>query len=154
MKDIKQASSRPDIRVIETALRNSYQVSGPESARVILMTATPDSESDPCQLIKLLNLLRPDPIPDTIARFNERYYPENGGMETPMFIDDIAGYISYLNMELDRGSFAAPVKHTPIYADLVDCPATKPQDCLKAKLRARILEDTGKRATAARRPRP
>jgi len=113
-----KGAEKPDVGAFNDAMQNSYAVSGKDSARVLLMTATPYNES-PMELMSLLNLCRekknalPDKIPDFIAK----YMDETGnfskiGIHT--YMDDIAGQISYLNREADPSQFAQP-----IFADIV-----------------------------------
>ena len=104
---------KPDMNALHEALMNSYLVSGKESVKLLLMTATPITES-PLELIQLLNLLRlpNNQFPDEINAFTEKYLDTNG-LFTPQgqtqFLDDIAGYISYLNREKDARQFAQPI---------------------------------------------
>jgi len=119
------ALETPDMEAFHGALMNSYAVSGFDSVRVLLMTATPITEN-PMELIRLINLCRPiqSQIPDTFERFAEKYLKEDGGF-TPegqiRFLDDIAGHISYLNREKDARQFSQPrVKKVlvPMVADV------------------------------------
>jgi hypothetical protein len=80
------------------------------------MTATPFTDS-PMNLIKLLNNLRtPDTaIPESITEFASQFLDADGKFNPigkQMFLDKIAGYISYLNREKDARSFAYPVFHS------------------------------------------
>jgi len=105
---------RPDMNAFHKALMNSYLVSGEDSVRIMLMTATPITVS-PMELIKLLNLCKmPDQqIPDNFGEFAERFSLTNEGNFSPQgkdrFMDEIAGYISYLNREKDARQFSQPV---------------------------------------------
>jgi len=81
--------------------------------RLLLMTATPYT-SEPMDLIKLLNLLRPrdDGIPESFDDFAEMYLNERGEFNRKkklQFMNKITGYISYLNREKDVRQFAYPV---------------------------------------------
>jgi hypothetical protein len=104
---------KPDMNALHKALMNSYLVSGKESVKLLLMTATPITES-PLELIQLLNLLRlpENQFPDQMDTFTEKYLDTNG-LFTPQgqaqFLDDIAGYISYLNREKDARQFSQPI---------------------------------------------
>ena len=106
---------RPDTAKLHQALMSSYAISGDDSVRLLLMTATPITK-DPLELVKLLNLCRlPDQqIPDTLAEFADTYLKEDGSFSIAgraRFLDDIAGHISYLNREKDARQFSQPVIH-------------------------------------------
>jgi len=104
---------KPDMNALHKSLMNSYLVSGKESVKLLLMTATPITES-PLELIQLLNLLRlpENQFPDQMDTFTEKYLDTNG-LFTPQgqaqFLDEIAGYISYLNREKDARQFSQPI---------------------------------------------
>jgi hypothetical protein len=104
---------RPDMNALHKALMNSYLVSGVNSVKLLLMTATPIT-NNPMELIKLLNLCRMpnEQISDDFTSFNEKYLNEDGkftaGGERD-FLDDIAGYISFLNREKDARQFSQPI---------------------------------------------
>jgi len=106
---------RPDMGSLEKAIQHSYRVSGANSVRVLLMTATPITES-PMEMIQLVNLLKPsqERIPDQFEEFAERFL-EPTGLFTQQgekaFLNAIAGNISYLNREKDARQFAQPVVH-------------------------------------------
>ncbi len=106
---------RPDTAKLHQALMSSYVISGDDSVRLLLMTATPITK-DPLELVKLLNLCRlPDQqIPDTLGEFADTYLKEDGSFSETgrkRFLDDIAGHISYLNREKDARQFSQPVVH-------------------------------------------
>ena len=104
---------RPDMTAFHKALMNSYAVSGEDSVRVMLMTATPITE-DPLELMKLINLCKPadQQVATEFETFSEKYL-DNAGDFTEigkkMFLDDIAGHLSYLNREGDARQFARPI---------------------------------------------
>ena len=113
-----KGAEKPDVPAFMAALQNSYKESGAESARVLLMTATPYNES-PMELMSLLNLCRPkaDALPTEIPDFVKKYMDATGnfskeGLHT--YMNDIAGQISYLNRESDPSQFAQP-----IFADII-----------------------------------
>jgi len=116
---------RPDMVAFHQALMNSYTVSGFDSVRVLLMTATPITEN-PMELVRLMNLCKPiqDQMPDTFEGFAQDYLNADGGFTSvgqSKFLDDIAGHISYLNREKDARQFSQPrVKRVmvPIIDDL------------------------------------
>lgn len=106
-------SERPDVDVLRKMIHTSYSKSGKDSARILLMSATPYT-SDPMDLIKLLNFLREDDdqLPEDFDTFSRRYLDNNGSFTkdgTIRFIQEITGYISYLNRENDIRQFAYPV---------------------------------------------
>jgi hypothetical protein len=116
---------RPDMGALQNSLLKSYQISGRESVKLLLMTATPITKN-PMELIKIINLCKPigSQIPHEFAEFSETYLNENGeftdkGRE--QYLDDIAGYVSYLNREKDARQFAQPqIEHisTPMIKDI------------------------------------
>ena len=105
-------SEKPRTDILEEMIQNSYKVSGKDSARVLLMTATPYTE-DGMEMIKLLNLLREkDPLPTDFDDFGKKYLDDQGFFKPKTrkeFQDDISGYISYLNRSQDARNFAHPV---------------------------------------------
>lgn len=134
---------KPDMDALKRALQHSYQYSGPDSVRLLLMTATPITK-DPMELIKLVNLCKPDTeqMPADFADFSEEYLDENGDFTSKgraQYLDDIAGYVSYLNREKDARQFAQPRIehiHTPIVKDL------KNVEKFDKKIMREILEET------------
>lgn len=108
-------AEKPDIETIKRVLHNSYSKSGKDSARLLLMTATPYTE-DPIDLMRLLNLCRMEQkqLPEDFESFAANYLDDNGKFTAKgklQFLDDISGHISYLNREKDVRSFAYPVIH-------------------------------------------
>jgi hypothetical protein len=118
---------RPDMKALHKALMHSYQVSGENSARLLLMTATPITENA-MELVQLMNLCRPteDQLPADFTTFSQDYLDENGAFHASgrtQFLDQIAGHISYLNREKDARQFSQPVIEkvmTPIVKDVAD----------------------------------
>jgi len=115
---------RPDMVALHDSLMRSYAISGDDSVRLLLMTATPITES-PMELVKILNLCKPlnEQMPDTFEQFSEEYLDENGhftGKGQVKYLNEIAGYVSYLNREKDARQFAQPIIkriNTPIISD-------------------------------------
>ena len=104
---------RPDMPAFHRALMNSYAVSGKDSVRVLFMTATPITEN-PLELVKLVNLCRPaeQQMPTEFDVFADKFLDDKGDFTevgSKMFLDDIAGHISYLNREGDVRQFARPI---------------------------------------------
>ena len=113
---------RPDMNAFHQALMNSYQISGENSVKLLLMTATPITEN-PMELIQLMNLCKPidKQLPNNFDDFSTRYLNEIGDFTTKgrdNFLDDIAGHISYLNREKDARQFAQPI------IEYIDVPIT------------------------------
>jgi len=107
-------AEKPDVETIRKALHTSYKKSGKDSARLLLMTATPYTD-DPLDMIKLLNLCREDHelLPEEFDAFSQRFLDTKTGKFTDtgkwQFLDEITGFISYLNREKDVRSFSYPI---------------------------------------------
>jgi hypothetical protein len=106
---------RPDMPALHKALMSSYQISGRDSVKLLLMTATPITK-DPLELIQLLNLckLPQNQLPTTFDEFSEKYLNEEGKFTEKgkdLYLDQIAGHISYLNREKDARQFSQPIVH-------------------------------------------
>ena len=104
---------RPDVNILQEMIHKSYMRSAKDSCKVLLMSATPFT-SDPMNLIKLLNLLRPADalLPASLPEFASQFLDGDGKFTVGgqmLFMDKVAGYISYLNREKDARSFAYPV---------------------------------------------
>jgi hypothetical protein len=116
---------KPDMNAFHQALMYSYQYSGADSVRLLLMTATPITK-DPMELIQLLNLCKPaeQQMPADFSNFSTEYLNENGEFTDrgrTKYLDDIAGLVSYLNREKDARQFSQPQIHhvnTPIISDI------------------------------------
>ena len=104
---------RPNMEELKEAIMKSYILSGNESVRLLLMTATPITEG-PMELIKLLNLckLPEDQMPETFEQFSQDYLNEEG-LFSPSgktkYLNEIAGILSYLNREFDVRQFSQPI---------------------------------------------
>jgi len=111
--DLK-AGERPDMAVMERLLQKSYEVSGKDSARLLIMTATPFTNS-PLELFQLINLCKETPsekITTDLRAFKAKYMNADAllteaGVKT--LADKMSGYISYLNREQDPTQFAQPI---------------------------------------------
>ena len=104
---------RPDMEALHKSLMISYEVSGKDSARLLLMTATPITEN-PMELIRLINLCKPmeNQLPSTFEMFSKEYLNEDGKFSEKgqqQYLDDIAGHVSYLNREKDARQFSQPI---------------------------------------------
>lgn len=107
------ASEKPKVEILEQMIQKSYKVSGDDSCRVLLMTATPYTE-DGMEMINLLNLLRPakDAMPTDFDDFSKEYLDASGSFTKNglhKFYNDVSGYISYLNRSQDARNFSHPV---------------------------------------------
>ena len=118
---------RPDMNALQNAIQQSYEISGHNSVRLLLMTATPITQN-PMELIQLINLTKPlqYQMPQGFEEFSRMYLDEYGRF-TPegeqLYLDNIAGHVSYLNRERDARQFAQPiVKYvkTPLIENLGD----------------------------------
>jgi hypothetical protein len=104
---------RPDMNALKQSIHQSFQLSGMDSVKLLLMTATPITEN-PMELIQLINLCKPsgEQMPEMFSDFSNIYLDEHGRF-TPngetKYLNDIAGYISYLNREKDARQFAQPI---------------------------------------------
>ena len=94
-------------------IQNSYKVSGKNSLKLLIMTATPITD-DHMSSIKILNLLleNNERLPEDFDIFKERFcnenglFTENGSYE---FMNRITGLVSYIDRTNDRSQFAYPV---------------------------------------------
>jgi superfamily II DNA or RNA helicase len=107
---------RPNMTQLTQALYKSYRVSGADSARVLMMSATPYT-NDPMELIKLINLCKYQDamLPDTYDTFADAYLNKEGLFTkkgSRAFLNAIAGHVSYLNRERDARQFAQPIIST------------------------------------------
>lgn len=149
--DDMSETERPNLEAFHEALMNSYSVSGKDSARVMLMTATPYT-SDPMEFFKLVNLIREpeEQLPEEFDGFREKYLDESGkftetGKKT--LLDQLAGQISYLNRQNDIRQFAQVHTHhilvnqrTPTDQELDDNIEKLNQKLLRMKSQMIILQ--------------
>jgi hypothetical protein len=111
--DLK-AAERPDMAVMERLLQKSYDLSGKDSARLLIMTATPFTNS-PMELFQLINLCKESPgekIPTNLQEFKRAYMNADALLTdagVKKLADKLSGYISYLNREQDPTQFAQPI---------------------------------------------
>lgn len=114
------ANEKPNTNILEEMIQSSYDKSGKESVRLLMMTATPYTE-DGMEMIKLLNLLRDDEkFPDNFEEFTQTYLNDEGKFTKKglkLFQNQITGYISYLNRSQDARNFAYPIIEN-VYADM------------------------------------
>lgn len=106
-------AEKPDMRKLKAALNRSYAISGNDSVKLLLMTATPYSQ-DPMEMMKLLNLIKPpnEQIPSTFDEFEHVFLNEKTGKFTEQgkkaFLNNINGIISFLDRGNDAREFAQP----------------------------------------------
>ena len=158
---------RPNMAALHKAIMHSYSVSGNDSVRLLLMTATPITEN-PMELVKIVNLCKPadKQLPDDFITFSDRYLNETGEFTAPgrsAFLDQIAGNVSYLNREKDARQFAQVyIKYirVPLIKDVQDAMSLDRKfvksvygeeiNALKSKIRTEIdkIDDDLKTVTA------
>ena len=128
---------KPDFNTLKKYILDSYEKSQKDSVRVILMTATPYSEH-PIQMVKLLNLLRPkeEQLVEDFDIFKTHYlHDKSAKFKYPIeFLDQISGYISYLNRSADARQFSQPVIKT------VEVPISESTTVNKAELEEKIAQ--------------
>ena len=131
---------QPDMGRFYEGVMRSYEVSGEDSCRLLLMTATPITKS-PMEIVKLLNLCkeRRQRVEDDFETFASDYLDRTGhftGVGRARFLNEIAGYISYLNREKDARSFAQPIVKF-VRVEMLDTPLFREYD---ARIMREILQ--------------
>jgi hypothetical protein len=104
---------KPNPAVLKNMIQKSYQVSGVDSCRLLLMTATPITD-DPLSAIKILNLILPheEQFSEDYNEFTGTFCNENGiftNHGAQEFLNKTSGYISYLDRSSDVRQFAYPI---------------------------------------------
>lgn len=113
---------KPDTKAIENKVHQSYQMSGDQSCRLLLMTATPITDS-PMELFKILNLMIPEKekqFPVDYKAFQKEYMKQDGELSQDgisRIRNRAKGLISYLDRTKDPTQFAQ-VKESKIYVPL------------------------------------
>jgi len=107
------ALEKPNPEVLQTMVQNSYKVSGNDSLKLLLMTATPITD-DHMSCVKILNLLLEnyERFPEEFERFKTMLCNENGLFTeagSQEFMNRITGLVSYIDRANDRSQFAYPV---------------------------------------------
>ena len=107
------ALEKPNPEVLQTMIQNSYKVSGQDSLKLLIMTATPITD-DHMSCVKILNLLLEDNerFPEDFDRFKTMFCNENGLFTEKgsyEFMNRITGLVSYIDRMNDRSQFAYPV---------------------------------------------
>ena len=111
--DLK-ASERPNTEVMERLISNSYKVSGTNSCKLLIMTATPFTNS-PLELFSLINLFiehKSDKITTNKEEFKKQFMTSENILSTngvKLLANKLTGLISYLNREKDPTQFAQPI---------------------------------------------
>lgn len=113
--DDMSETEKPNLEAFHESLMNSYRVSGKDSARVMLMTATPYT-SDPMEFFSLVNLIREpeEQLPTNFDELKTMYLDDRGKFTEDgrkMLLDQLAGQISYLNRQNDVRQFAQVHMH-------------------------------------------
>ena len=166
-KDLK-AQEMHDMSAIQKCVYSSYEKSGENRARVVLMSATPIT-TDPIEVVKLLNLIitKPD------DRFNEPTfkikYLDNGGQFTKsgdhLFSQKIKGIVSYVNISSDPSRFAQVSYHNVLVpvstpesinsdrANMSDC-ETGFRNCKKIGIQDKECVNARKRCIARNKKLP
>ena len=110
--DLKR-TEQPDMNYMERLLQKSYALSGKDSARLLIMTATPFTNS-PMELFKLINLCKEESEHITVdpEKFKSTYMGADDLLTQAgikKLSDELSGYFSYLNREQDPTQFAQPI---------------------------------------------
>ena len=123
--DLKPAE-RPNMAIMEKLIKNSYKVSTNNSCKLLIMTATPFTNS-PLELFSLTNLFLTndsEKITTNKEEFKKQYMTsENILSESGVknLANKLSGYISYLNREKDATQFAQPIMiNVPILMTHID----------------------------------
>ena len=132
-----------DFYTIQAAIHRSYELSGEDSVRPLLMTATPISKGGK-DLLELLNTLIPN-IADRLPVVDfRRDYTEADGTITEegveLFQDKAKGLISYLNREHDASTFAQPVFET------VTVPVSETPEETAVSIAEQLIDESESRA--------
>jgi hypothetical protein len=130
-----------DFPTIQRFIHTSYESSGKDSVRPLLMTATPITDT-PAELFAILNTLISNPakrlMPFPEFRTN---YTNEGGVISPegisYFQERAKGLISYLNREYDPSTFSQPVIRTvpvPIHDTFMNPIVSLVEKCIPPKI--------------------
>jgi hypothetical protein len=142
---------KPQMKYVTDAFSKSYTVSGSNSVKALLMTATPAEK--PSTLFQLLNLMiekKKDKLPTTEKQILKEFAAPNGkmlGLAATRLVEATKGTISYLNALNDPSKFAQVKRAEPIKVTISTVQAKKiksclaksikkPGDCIRKKLNA------------------
>jgi hypothetical protein len=137
--DLKEGE-KPNMSIMERLIKQSYAKSGKDSVKLLIMTATPFTDS-PMELFKLLNLMidkEEDLLPYNIDDFESEYMNEEGiisnsGMKK--LADKMAGYVSYIDRSKDASQFAQPIMiDVPVMMTHIEDPEIRNHILNKTKL--------------------
>jgi hypothetical protein len=142
-KEDKEEGKRytPDTKAIHKAIMRSYQISGKDSVKILLLTATPVSDH-PYEFLQLMNLLRPESEQIRVSPsemegllkrdIDQDKVPDADHYEMLNFIaKHFSGYVSYLNRSDDYSQFAQ-TKNNIHYIDTDMTP--EQEEAVKVKL--------------------
>ena len=107
-------TEKPNTNIMEKLIMNSYNKSGTESCKLLLMTATPFTNS-PLEMFSLLNLFmdnESDKITTNKEQFKKLYMTSDNILSQnacKIIANKFSGHISYLNREKDPSQFAQPI---------------------------------------------
>lgn len=108
--DLSVAESA-DFHKIQNYIFNSYETSGKDSVRPLLMTATPITDS-PNELFEIINTLIPNPANRLdLDNFRKDYTDSEGLISEAgksLYVEKTKGLVSYLNREFDPTTFTQP----------------------------------------------
>ena len=119
-EDLKP-QEKPNVEVMNRIIHNSYSKSGKNSVRLLLMTATPYTDT-PMTFFKLLNMMKEDKskyIETDMVKFRDEYMDKKTNLLSKhgfkKLLNKVTGYISYLNRSKDASQFAQINKiHVPV----------------------------------------
>ena len=110
-EDLK-AQERPNVEIMKRLIQSSYDKSGENSVRLLLMTATPITE-DPMSSIKLMNMFEnKEQLTENYEDFKKIFCHEDGTIiddKISTLMHKFSGKISYLNRSNDIRQFAYPI---------------------------------------------
>mgnify|MGYP001970588682 CR=1 FL=1 len=105
---------KPNVDIMQKLIKNSYKVSGKDSCKLLLMSATPFTDS-PIDFFKLMNLFaekEEDEITTNKKEFINKYMTKENIISEKGMIEianKLSGTISFLNREKDATQFAQPI---------------------------------------------
>lgn len=105
---------KPNVDVMENLIKKSYDVSGKNSCKLLLMSATPFTDS-PIDFFRLMNLFaekKEEMITTNKEEFIKNYMTSDNILSErgiSYIANKLCGHISYLNRERDATQFAQPI---------------------------------------------
>jgi len=107
------ALEKPSPEVLQSMIQNSYNKSGNNSLKLLLMSATPITD-DPMSVVKILNLMieKNDQFPENFETFKTEYCLDTGlftDVGSMKFLNKVAGLVSYIDRSSDLSQFAYPI---------------------------------------------